>query len=145
MSQLFLDSSVILAASGNSQGGSSKIFELALKGRVVLFTSRLAIMEAERNIREKLPLAAFTRFQLVFATYPLTIVNEPSEVFEKKVGKFIYRKDAAILAAAINSKTDYLLTFNRKHFFTQKVETFALKHHLKISTPGEFIMEEKMF
>lgn len=46
---LFLDSSVILAAAGNSQGGSSKILNFALGGEVILLTSKIAIMEAEKN------------------------------------------------------------------------------------------------
>ncbi len=136
--RLFLDSSVILAASGNPQGGSSKILELVLQKQVILFTSKLALAEAEKNIKEKLP-RAVSRFQFILSTVPLNMVEEPAAAFEKKTAKFIYWKDAAILAAAVISKADYLLTFNRKHFFNAKTKNFAKNYHLEIITPGEFL------
>jgi predicted nucleic acid-binding protein len=49
------------------------------------------------------------------------------------------KKDAHVLAAALRSEADVLLTLDRRHFMTEKVRDAGLG--LKIATPGDFLRE----
>ncbi len=60
--KLFLDANVLLAAAGNPRGGSSKVIEQSPEIGDMLCASRLALMEAEKNIREKLVPEALERY-----------------------------------------------------------------------------------
>lgn len=53
MNRVFLDTNVIFSAAYSAIGGSAYIFQLAKKGKLGLCSSRLAIKETERNLREK--------------------------------------------------------------------------------------------
>jgi len=60
--RLFLDASVWIAAAGSPTGGSALVLELCRHGHATAVTSRLVLLEAERNIRKKLGPEALLRF-----------------------------------------------------------------------------------
>ncbi len=60
--RVFLDASVFVAAAGSSTGGSAYVLEICGKGHAAAVSSRLVLLEAERNIGAKLGENALLRF-----------------------------------------------------------------------------------
>jgi len=97
----------------------------------------LILLEAEKNIREKLPKEALLRFYRGLGTLPL-IIQEPAKSEDiDAYADLIDEKDVHVLAAAVRSGADWLLTLDRKHFMTTKVKRARLK--VLIATPGDFL------
>lgn len=133
--KLFLDANVLFAAARSKTGASFAIFELQTIYKFALITSQLALIETERNLVEKEDNAVLNNFYLLVKT--VDIIRVRDDKGKEFFGKIIEQKDAPILYAALVSKSDYLITLDRKHFFTSKVRN--LKLGFKIITPGEFI------
>jgi len=135
--KLFLDASIFIAAAGSPSGGSSAVLELCRKGHFEAVTTKLILLEAEKNIREKLPREALLRFYRGLGTLPL-IIQEPAKSEDiDTYTALIDEKDAHVLASAVKSGADLLLTLDRKHFMTTKMRRARLK--VLIATPGDFL------
>jgi len=137
--RLFLDASVFIAAAGSPQGGSSAVLELCRRGRFYALCTRLVLLEAEKNISRKMGREALLRFYRTLAE--LKPILEPPPAAEEIAAcePLVGEKDANVLAAALKSGADILLTLDRKHFMTGKVSEAGLK--LRIATPGDFLKE----
>ena len=138
--RVFLDASVLVAGSGSLTGGSGAILRLLefnvpnLQGVV----SRQILVEAERNIKKKLP-RGLKRYQEIIANIHLEVEADPKEEDIRSCAQLISLKDAPILAAAINAQADFFVTLNTKHFMTHRLEDACL--NMKIVTPGEFLQD----
>ncbi len=77
MNKVFLDANVIFSTAYSATGGSAYIFQLTKKGRLTLYSSRLAIKETERNLRKKADAQ-----KVLKANLPIKIVN-PSKFIQK--------------------------------------------------------------
>src|SRR3989344_6942932 len=120
MKSVFVDSSVLFTATNSPVGGSSKLFTLR---QIRLVTSRVVLAETERNVRKKLEPYHLERFFVLVEH--LSIIDQiPDNRLIAKTKQIIAEKDAVILGEASLSKTDFLVTLNRKHFFTDKVAHF---------------------
>ena len=64
------------------------------------------------------------------------LVDDPLQKEVKKFSSTIHPDDAPILAAAVNSGVDLLVTWDRKHFIGKNI---SIRSNLKIVTPGEFL------
>ncbi|MBI4759006.1 MAG: PIN domain-containing protein [Chloroflexi bacterium] len=137
--KLFLDASVFVAAAGSPSGGSLAVLDLCRRGHFEAVTTRLILLEAEKNIREKLPREALLRFYRGLGTLPLTIQEPASGEDNDTYTDLIDEKDAHVLAAAVKSGSDWLLTLDRRHFMTPKLRRARLK--VLIATPGEFLRQ----
>jgi len=136
---LFIDASVFIAAAGSPEGGSSFVLELCKRGRFRAFCTRLILLEAERNIHRKLGAEALLRFYQGLAELDPTIEAPPASKEIAACEPIVGKKDAHVLAAALRSGADVLLTLDRGHFMTEKVRDAELG--LKIVTPGDFLRE----
>ena len=112
--KLFLDANIIFTAAYSPQGASGYLISIAETGAITLCTSLYALDEAKRNLAlkaaEKLP-------NLEKLLPHLTIVSEPQP--EKVAWAALLplpEKDAPIMAAAISSKADILVTGDRRDF-----------------------------
>jgi len=135
MIRAFLDANVFVAAAASPQRGSSFLLETAKKRLLEIVTSHLALLEAERNIRNKLSPQALKRFHRLLQESPLLIVPASSPEEIRRYHSLINEKDAPILAAAVSSKSDFLVTLDRKDFMSEKMRRASLL--LKIVTPGD--------
>lgn len=135
--KVFLDSSILFAASYSQTGGSTAIINLAKKGKLLLFSSRFAIKEAERNLSKKAKEHHLDRFYQILEEVKITLVDVKRDLAKKTFGKMTGEKDAPILAAAIKSKANFLLTFDRKHLLTPKVKRKSFP--IIVLTPEELI------
>ena len=135
--KVFFDASVLVAAAFSSSGGSFRIVnETPIRGFHFL-TSRHAFGEAERAILRKRMERMIELEHL--AVYLEIIPDAPSEVTDKLLDVIDF-KDAPILAAALQSDSQVLLTLDREHFLENSniIEKFPL---LQVMTPGNFIQK----
>ena len=129
---LFLDANVIFTAAYSAQGLSRGLFHLAAAGKCFLCTSAFAHEEAVRNIQKKAPekLADLTVLMEQVAILP-----EPHPKWVTwAAGLPLAPKDAPILAAALQGKTDIFVTGDRRdfgHLFGQDLQG------VKILTPAD--------
>ena len=134
--RVFLDTSVLLAGLTSPTGASSLILALAEAKAIVLLVSEQVLVEAERNLEEKLP-KAIPEYRRFLASCPLENVRDPSTAHVAKARGIIHPKDASILMAARNAEVDYLVTLNRKHFLDDP--EVARRSGLRIGTPDGFL------
>ena len=133
LKSVFVDSSVLFTAANSPTGGSAKLF--ALKS-IKLVVSPLVLTETERNIRKKLHSYELERFfKLVEKTHILD--QKPDLDLVRQAKKVIAEKDAVILAEAKQSKSDFLVTLDKKDFLNESVSRF-LKPSVAL-TPKDLI------
>lgn len=137
--KLFLDANVIYSASRSEKGASFAIFQLRDKFKLHLISSKLAVIEAERNIVEKESPLVLERFYNIIKY--ITVISVESKKAKLFYIKIIEEKDAPILYGARQSSADFLITLDKKHFFTETLKNKKLP--FKIITSGEFIMNLK--
>lgn len=134
--KIFLDSSALISGLNSPTGAAGLIISAFLAGEFFVFVSDQVIEEVQRNVQNKFPLLkeAFLNFLLARPK----IVKQPSLKEIKKAYKLIHPEDAPILAAAIKSRPDFLITWDIKHFLKKQVisnTTFV------ICTPKEFVQK----
>lgn len=64
------------------------------------------------------------------------LIDDPRQKDVERFSKMINYADAPILASAMNSDADFLITWDRKHFMDRNINIHS---NLKIVTPGEFL------
>ena len=125
--RLFLDANVIFTAAHNPVGRSSALFGLARHGVCVLSTSPHAAAEAQRNLRVKYP-ETLPRLQVLMSQIE-TVPEAPPADVAWAIEQGLPLKDAPVLAAALASGADALVTGDRTHFghlFGRKVRTLVV-------------------
>lgn len=112
--RLFLDANVLFSAAYSPEGRSAALFVLAGSGACSLASSRHAIDESVRNLALKAPqtLPAFDRLLKL-----LEVVPEAGPGIVAWAARHgLPASDAPILAAAVASQLDVLVTGDRTHF-----------------------------
>lgn len=135
--KVFLDANVLFSSARSQTGASFYIFQLQKKFKFTLITSNLAKEEAERNIKNKENSLVLLSFYALLKQIKVIRVN--SQKGKDLFKEVIAEKDAPILYGAERSKADYLLTLDKKHFFTKTL--LAQKLPFKIITPGDFLRD----
>jgi predicted nucleic acid-binding protein len=131
-SRTFIDSSILIAAAISPTGDGRALLLAAIHAQVPLFWSDLVVTETERNLAKKAP-AAIPAYQILRDTLPITIVNPPLGLV-LDVARVIAPKDAPIVAAALHSRADYLVTLDRKHLLSQ-ADTVHATYSLALVPP----------
>jgi predicted nucleic acid-binding protein len=132
--RLFLDTSVLLAASGSVKGASREVFRLAPANGWALVATAYVVEEVLRNLPE-LPLAASADW--VRLRSDLLAMDDVLTLDRPAV--FPVVKDRPILFSAL-AWADALLTHDRGDF----VELLGREFYgLSILTPGAFLERER--
>lgn len=139
MKQAFVDSSVLVAACASLAGASAYILAQSKQKKFKLHISSDALSEAKKNVLLKLDEKGKKRLDYYVREIDFIIVAAPSPYEIAVCEKYIHPKDAPILAAAIKSKNNYIITLDRKHFFQPQVISFAKSMGLVIVAPRDFI------
>jgi predicted nucleic acid-binding protein len=138
--KIFLDANIFFAGTRSLKGGSGFVLELAKKKKFEIITVNQALLEAEQNILEKLGLRYLNRhYQNLLEIKPK--IQSIEFVTLKEIAKFrkiLPDKDIPILLGAIFSKSQVLLTLDRKHFLANE-KLKRVKFPFKIMNPGEFL------
>jgi predicted nucleic acid-binding protein len=115
--KIFLDTSALIA------------------GLIEICVSRQVIVEADRNIEAKLP-EMLNEYRAFIEFLAPVFVDDPSPKEIKNHSSIINSDDAPILAAAVSSGVNYLVTWDKKHFIKKDIR---IDSNLKIVTPGKFL------
>ena len=136
--KIFLDSNVILSGLLSDKGAPRVILDLLcldlplLKGA----TGEYNLLEIERNIRKRLP-AILDIYQSYLPKLRLEIVPlPPPEALKPYFGR-ITDKDAPVLASAVISGADYLVTGDKKDFDKFRDDASL---PLKVVSPSELVI-----
>jgi len=133
--KVFLDTSALIAGVASSRGAARAVLQLAEIGLLEVIVSRQVIVEADRNIEEKLPEMLNEYREFIELLAPV-FIDDPCQKDVERFLKVINCDDAPILASAVGSGADFLITWDRKHFIGKNIHTHS---NLKIVTPGEFL------
>ncbi len=141
MKRVFLDSSVLVAATASLEGASALVLGWCRQGKLTGYISADVLGEANKNVELKLGAACLSRFEDIIEKSHLVLVPEPPVELVSVCERVIHPKDAPILAAAVQSPAETILTLDRRHFFTKDAVAFA--DPKKIMTPGDFIVRSR--
>jgi predicted nucleic acid-binding protein len=133
--KVFLDTSALIAGVASSRGAARAVLQLAEIGLIEVIVSRQVIVEADRNIEEKLPKMLDDYREFMELLSPV-LIDDPHQKDVERFLKVINYDDAPILASAVGSGADFLITWDGKHFIGKNIHIHS---NLKIVTPGEFL------
>ncbi|MCZ6801923.1 MAG: PIN domain-containing protein [Nitrospirae bacterium] len=119
--QVFFDTSALIAGILSPSGDAHEILRLCEARVVQPFFPRQVLVEADRNLTQKLP-QLLGDYQALLRHLSPRIVEDPSQEAVERVARIIHRKDASILAAALEAEVDFLLTWDKKHFHQKAVK-----------------------
>lgn len=134
---LFFDASALIAAAGSPRGGSGFLLELCQRGFLKAAVSHPVLVEAERNVREKLKNhthALPNYFELLIHT-PFEIASVPLRRDRARYVRAAGEKDEHVLAAAVASGAPFLVTLDQPLETSVNAEDFGLR----ALPPGAFI------
>jgi predicted nucleic acid-binding protein len=134
--KLFFDASILIAGAHSPTGGSGYLLEVCRRGRFKPVVTRLVLTEAERNIKAKLGEEDLLHFYQLLGAVDFAIEPPISAREITDYSHLIQEKDAHVLAAAVRSSAQFLLTLDTKHFMTERLSKADLG--LIIATPSQF-------
>lgn len=132
--RLFLDTSVLLAASGSAKGASREVFRLATPNQWTLVATPYVLSEVENNL-PGLPPTARTDWDRLQTE--LLVMNDVLTV--DRLAVFDVPKDRPILFSAL-AWADVLLTLDQADFGKLLGTAF---YNLAILAPGRFLQRER--
>ena len=136
--ELFFDSSALFAGIASASGASRALLLLAELGLVRITVSEQVVAETERAVARKMARALPDLREAIRAT-DLHIVRDPSRAeVAANLELISHEADIPILVAAMQAKTDYLVTLNRRHFLDDP--GVAVRSGLRIGTPGDALV-----
>jgi len=133
--RLFLDTSVLLAASGSSKGASRFLLQEASAHGWELISSDYCEEETRRNL-PKLGRSASTAWKTI--TPKVRIVRADYALDKPLV--FPKAKDRPVVITALASRAAWLVTLDEGDFHTKLGREV---YGLRIATPGEFWLEQR--
>ena len=134
--ELFLDTSVIIAAVMSSTGGARLLFHLAHAGTIQMLAGKGVLGEAEEVMQRKAPELLGLLAQLLDEA-GIKISDDPTSKQLEQAGTLIgYAPDANVLAQAISANPDWLVSHDKEHFIGNP----ALNElPFRIGTPGDVV------
>lgn len=140
--RLFLDASVLVTAANSPNGGSAKILDLALEGKIKIVVSRKILQETKESVCEHFGKTVWMRFYRKLSPLRVSIVASPTKEEKLSWKNVTVAKDTHVLAGALKAGADYLVTLDKRHILKASVqETFPVP----IMSPGDFIKSQGPF
>ena len=136
--RVFLDASALFAAVFSATGAARLILRLAESDVVELIVSSQIVAETEGALRRKAPEVLAHLAILLDRARCQVIANPALEQVRAWQSTISYLPDAAVLAAAVANRTDYLVTLDRRHFLENAL--LMASPPLPIGTPGDFVI-----
>lgn len=138
MKNVFLDSSVLVAACGSVSGASAFILGYSQKKKIITFVSRDVIGEARKNIDLKIGKEGLGRLWFYIKYANIKILPSPTIEKIAECEQYIHKKDAPILASAMESLVSFIVTLDKKHFLQPKLLQYVKS--IIIITPRDFVL-----
>jgi len=133
--KVFLDTSVLLAASGSATGASRALISLAAKHRWTLLSCQYCRTEVLRNL-PKVGLNASLTFETEIEG-AIRFVKD--RVSSEKPLVFPVSKDRPVVTTALAEKCEVLVTWDRADF---QGKLGGQVYGMLIRTPGDWLAEE---
>lgn len=132
---MFVDSSVLFAASISGTGPAYELLKYGFLGAVDLYFSDFVFVEVERDLWRKRP----DKID-VFRFLKERVTNRvaPTEDLIRTVAQSIEPKDAPIVAAAIVAGAEYLVSHDKKHLLSKRAEIITT-FHIIAAMPDEVL------
>ena len=130
----FVDTNVFFSGLHSSGSPPSRILQLHAEGRIQIVISRQVLVELVSAIRSKLP-EALPALQDFLTSAPPGICSDPTTEEVQQARLWINITDAPILAAALKSGADCLVTGNTRHFTPRVAE----RARIRILAPTEYV------
>lgn len=136
MIKVFFDASVIIAAIISSKGASFALLKHASRKKIIAITSKTVINEVLANLHK---IEDFDEKDLdTFIVNNKIIVRKAVERTEiREFADIISQKDAHVLAGALLTNSDYLVSLDRKHIIKNEVKKKV--EEIKIALPKELL------
>ncbi|NSW83152.1 MAG: PIN domain-containing protein [Syntrophothermus sp.] len=119
---IFLDASCWVAAAGSPTGGSALILKLARRGYLQIMATKRILLEAERNINSKMGEEALLHYYQELGATEVELIDPPTAEEEARWRYLVAEKDCHVLAGAFKAYADVLVSLDRRHILTEKVE-----------------------
>jgi putative PIN family toxin of toxin-antitoxin system len=126
--RVFVDTSVLFSAIFSPNGYARDLLHLAGEDKITLVVSRDVLDETQRNLLKKSP-GKIPLFMTLIAVLELEIIEDLNAEEVAAAAEYTTLKAAPIVAAAIKSRVDFLVTFDHKDLLdpTQVAEKSGLK------------------
>lgn len=136
--EIFIDASVLFAASDSPRGASREIIRYAQSGQVILVVNKFVLEETEKNLANKRP-EALSVFEDIKETIPFKTIN-PTKAEVLEMQPHTPLKDAPHFATALKAKVYCIVSLDRKHMIDirSKVQEDL---GLRILLPAELLEE----
>jgi len=136
--EIFIDASVLFAASDSPRGASREIVRYAQKGQVILVVNQFVLEETKKNLANKRP-EALLAFEDIKETIPFKTIN-PTKAEVLAMQPHTALKDAPHFATALKAQVHCIVSLDRKHMIDIRSKVQA-NLGLKILLPAEFLQE----
>jgi predicted nucleic acid-binding protein len=134
---IFIDSSVLMAASISERGSANDLMRYAEQKIIKLYFSQVVFDETEKNLTNKAP-RGLPRFQALRAAFAGDLVAPTQDAIDE-VAKRVEPKDAPIVAAALAAGSQYLATYDQRHLLRQKDQIHSA-FQLSVATPADVLL-----
>lgn len=134
---VFIDVSVLIAATASPTGGSSLVLEICQGHQFTAQCSQRVLFEAQTNIRGKLSPDHLARFYQLLAALSPQLVSPGTPEEEGAYVELVGANDAHVVASAVRGAAAHLITLDRKHLANDTVRAADLPFQMLL--PGEFI------
>ena len=133
--KVFVDSSVLFAATLSSTGAASELLKYGFLGAVDLSFSNYVFVEVERDLWRKRP-DKIDVFRFIQGRIT-NVINPPADLV-RTIAQSIEPEDAPIVAAAITAGAEYLVSHDQKHLLS-KQEEINTAFHIIVARPDEVL------
>jgi len=134
-SDIFFDSSALIAGIISAQGAARALLLLAEDEKILITVSEQVITEVERNIARKVPKALQYARELILHSNVRIVRNPQIKEVPEHQDWISHPADVPILVAAVRAQVDFLATLNTKHFIDDP--EVSRRSGLRIGTPGD--------
>lgn len=140
--KVFLDSSVLIAATLSFSGGSFYILT-HFRDKCEFQINEYVLEETLRVLNEKFGKRADlkTKLFLILGLAKVKVLSNPSPQKVRTLRKIISKEDAPILTSAIQNSS-YLITLDNE-FFSKNVRAFTASKGLTTLKPRDFVQKFK--
>lgn len=133
---VFLDSSCWIAATRSPTGGAGKIVKLASLGCLAVVVSPVVMGEVLKILYEKFGKEALEDFVTTLVIPEFYSTLRPSKEECEAWAEVTDACDCHVLAAALSSRCDFLVSLDKRHLLTNLVRD---KFISPVMSPGEFL------
>jgi predicted nucleic acid-binding protein len=138
---LFFDASVLVAGAHAKEGGSALLLDACELGGFTAQVTSLVVLEANHVLERDFPPQSLARFHHYLAHIDWELLPVPPEETLQHYASIIERKDLHVLAAAVEGKSEFLLTLDRKHILAAAEAVEKADLSIRLLRPGDFIRQ----